>query len=53
VNYQLELSLARNYATKKDIAKLQESVARIKSIAPGSEEAKVAEQLLKDSSATP
>jgi len=28
-------------------------VARIKSIAPESEEAKVAEQLLKDTSATP
>ncbi len=53
VNYQLELSLARNYAAKKDIANLQASVARIKSIAPESEEAKVAEQLLKDTSATP
>ena len=51
VNYQLELSLARIYAAKNDIAKLEESVARIKSIAPESEEAKVAEQLLKDASA--
>ena len=30
VNYQLELSLARIYAAKNDIAKLEESVARIK-----------------------
>ena len=51
MNYQLELSLARIYAAKNDIAKLEESVARIKSIAPESEEAKVAEQLLKDASA--
>jgi predicted Zn-dependent protease len=45
-NSSLELSLARAYAAIGDPIKLQESVDRIKSIAPSSEEYKQALSLL-------
>lgn len=46
VNYQLELTLARLYSNLGDLSKLKESVKKIESIAPTSEEAKSARELL-------
>lgn len=49
VNYQLELNLARLYSNQKKIDDLRVSVARIIELAPNSEEAKAAKQILEQS----
>jgi hypothetical protein len=46
LNYQLELNLARAYSRKGDRLSLEQSVARIKAIAPDSQESKEAQELL-------
>lgn len=53
VNYQLELNLAKIYADQGQKLKLQNSVSKILSIAPNSEEAKVARELLKSEPSNP
>lgn len=47
LNFKLELVLAELYAKQKNFVKLEESVSRIISIAPSSEEARIAKELLK------
>jgi predicted Zn-dependent protease len=53
INYQLELVLARAYARGGDIANLEDSVKRIRVLAPDSQEFKDAQELLTQSKATP
>ena len=49
LNYQLELNLARAYSRRGDRLSLEQSVARIKAIAPDSQESKEAKELLAQS----
>jgi predicted Zn-dependent protease len=53
INYQLELVLARAYARGGDIANLEDSLKRIRALAPDSQEFKDAQELLTQSKATP
>ena len=53
INYQLELELARAYARQGDIANLEDSVKRIRVLAPDSQEFKDAQELLNQSKLTP
>jgi hypothetical protein len=53
INYQLELVLARAYARGGDIANLEDSLKRIRVLAPDSQEFKDAQELLTQSKATP